>query len=85
MDSAISASSSGPGASSISDHSSDGNVLTGFSGRDRRAGSSSRQIRATIVVSQPPRFSTSVEPARATRNHVSWMASSASSYEPSIR
>jgi hypothetical protein len=44
-----------------------------------------RQTRATIVVSQPPRFSTSLVPARLTRSQVSWTASSASASEPSIR
>jgi len=45
----------------------------------------SRQIRLTIVVSQPRMFSTSFAPVRLTRSHASWTASSASAIEPSIR
>jgi hypothetical protein len=44
-----------------------------------------RQMRATIVVSQPPRFSTSLVSARLARSQASWTASSASVSEPSIR
>ena len=44
-----------------------------------------RQTRATIVVNHPPRFSTSLAPARLTRSQASWTASSASVSEPSIR
>ena len=39
----------------------------------------------TTVVSQPPRFSTSLVSARPTRSHDSCRASSASLSEPSIR
>ena len=41
--------------------------------------------RATIVVSQPPKFSTALVSARLTRSHASWTASSASDNDPSIR
>ena len=41
--------------------------------------------RATIVVSQPPRFSTSSAPARLNRSQASCTASSASLAEPSTR
>jgi hypothetical protein len=41
--------------------------------------------RATIVVSQPPRFSTSSVPERLSRSQVSCTASSASLAEPSTR
>ena len=44
-----------------------------------------RHTRATTVVSQPPRFSTSLVSARLTRSQASWTASSASLTEPSIR
>ena len=44
-----------------------------------------RQTRATIVVNHPPRFSTSLAPARLRRSQASWTASSASVSEPSIR
>jgi hypothetical protein len=41
--------------------------------------------RATTVVNQPPRFSTSSASTPLRRTHVSWTASSASLREPSIR
>jgi hypothetical protein len=44
-----------------------------------------RHCRETIVVSQPPTFSTSSPDARDTRNQDSCTASSASANEPSIR
>jgi hypothetical protein len=44
-----------------------------------------RQTRATIVVSQPPRFSTVLVSAPLARSHVSWTASSASLGDPSMR
>jgi hypothetical protein len=44
-----------------------------------------RHTRATIVVSQPRRFSMPPLSARLTRSQVSWTASSASLSEPSIR
>ena len=44
-----------------------------------------RQMRATMVVSQPPRFSTWLASARLTRSQVSCMASSASVRDPSMR
>ena len=44
-----------------------------------------RQTRATMVVSQALRFSTSSAPDRLSRTQASWMASSASVSEPSIR
>jgi hypothetical protein len=44
-----------------------------------------RQIRATTVVSQPPRFSISPASARLRRSQASCTASSASLIEPSIR
>ena len=47
--------------------------------------SMSRQTRATTVVSQPPRFSTSLVSARLSRSQASCTASSASLAEPSIR
>ena len=37
-----------------------------------------RHTRATTVVSQPPRFSTSPVSVRLSRSHASWTASSAS-------
>jgi hypothetical protein len=55
----------------------------------RAAASSARSTmsdtRATIVVSQPPRFSTPPAPARLTRSQASCAASSASLAEPSTR
>lgn len=45
----------------------------------------SRDTRATTVVSQPPRLSTSLVSARLTRSHDSCTASSASASEPSMR
>jgi hypothetical protein len=44
-----------------------------------------RQTRATTVVSQPPRFSTSLVSERLSRSQASWTASSASLTEPSMR
>ena len=58
---------------------------TGSSRRDRRERSRSRHTRATIVVSQPPMFSTPSAPERLRRSQASCMASSASAAEPSIR
>jgi hypothetical protein len=43
------------------------------------------ETRATTVVSQPSRFSTSLVSARLRRSQASWTASSASLSEPSIR
>jgi hypothetical protein len=43
------------------------------------------EMRATTVVSQPPRFSTSRVSVRLRRSHASWTASSASLSDPSIR
>jgi hypothetical protein len=45
----------------------------------------SRQTRATMVVSQPPRFWTPLASARLTLSQASCTASSASCSEPSIR
>jgi hypothetical protein len=45
----------------------------------------SRHTRATTVVIQPPRFSTSPVPDRLRRSQASWTASSASLSEPSMR
>ncbi|NYJ14369.1 hypothetical protein GGI64_005461 [Rhizobium leguminosarum] len=50
-----------------------------------RARSMSRQMRATTVVSQPPRLPMSVVSARLSRSQASWTASSASLREPSMR
>jgi hypothetical protein len=50
--------------------------------RDR---SMSTQSRAVTVVSQPPKFSTSLASDRLSRSHDSCTASSASLTEPSIR
>jgi hypothetical protein len=58
---------------------------TGSSRRDMRDWSMFRDTRATIVVSQPPRFSTSPAPARLNRSQASCTASSASLAEPSTR
>jgi hypothetical protein len=44
-----------------------------------------RQVLVTMVVSQPPRLTTSSAPAALNRIHASCTASSASSNEPSIR
>jgi hypothetical protein len=44
-----------------------------------------RHTRATTVVSQPARFSTSLVSVRLSRIQASWTASSASLSEPSIR
>jgi hypothetical protein len=57
----------------------------GSSRRDVRERNMSRDTRATIVVSHPPRFSTPLLSARLSRNQASWTASSASLSEPSIR
>jgi hypothetical protein len=57
----------------------------GSSRRDARERSMFRLTRATIVVSQPPRLSTPLVPARLARSQASWTASSASLSEPSIR
>ena len=59
--------------------------VEGFLAPTLRDRSMFRQTRATIVVSHPPRFSTSLAPARLTRSQASWTASSASVSEPSIR
>jgi len=45
----------------------------------------SRQMRATTVVSHPPRFSTPLVSERLRCSQASWTASSASLSEPSIR
>jgi hypothetical protein len=55
------------------------------SGRAARARSAFRQTRVTMVVSQPPRLTTSSAPAALNLTHASCTASSASSSEPSIR
>ena len=57
----------------------------GSSRRDLRARSASRQMRATTVVSQPPRLSIAASSERASRSHASCTASSASGVEPSMR
>ncbi len=49
------------------------------------SGACSAATRATIVVSQAARLSTSRAPARLTPSHASWTASSASASEPSNR
>jgi hypothetical protein len=53
--------------------------------RERRERKMSRQIRATTVVSQPPRLATSLVLELFSRSHVSCTASSASLVEPSMR
>lgn len=58
---------------------------SGYSRRVVRERSMFRQILLTIVVSQPPMFSTSPVPERLSRSQASWRASSASLCEPSIR
>ena len=57
----------------------------GSSRRRVRERSMFSDTRATIVVSQPPRFSTSSAPERLTRSQASCTASSASLGEPSTR
>jgi hypothetical protein len=57
----------------------------GSSRRRVRERSMFSDTRATIVVSQPPRFSTPPAPARLSRSQVSCTASSASLAEPSMR
>ena len=54
-------------------------------GRTLRERSMFSETRATTVVSQPPRFSTSLVSVRLSRSQASWTASSASLSEPSIR
>ena len=58
---------------------------TGSSFRCRRDRSMFSDTLATTVVSQPPRFCTSLVSAPVSRSHVSWTASSASETEPSSR
>src|SRR5438445_1229810 len=58
---------------------------SGSSRRAVRERSMSKHSRATIVVSHPPRFSTSLGSERLTRSQASCTASSASLPEPSIR
>ena len=58
---------------------------SGSSRLDLRERNMSRDTRATIVVSHPPRFSTPLVSQRCSRSQVSWTASSASLSEPSIR
>jgi hypothetical protein len=60
-------------------------MSNGCSRRRLRDRSMFKQIRATIVVSQPPKLSIPSPPERLTRSHASWTASSASVSEPSIR
>jgi hypothetical protein len=60
-------------------------TASGSSCRRLRERSMFRHTRATTVVSQPPRFSTSAAPARLSRTQASCTASSASASEPSIR
>jgi hypothetical protein len=57
----------------------------GSSARDLRERSMLSEIRATTVVSQPPRFSSSRASVRLSLSHASCTASSASLNEPSIR
>ena len=57
----------------------------GSSRRSVRERSMFSDTRATIVVSQPPRFSTPPTPVRLSRSQVSCTASSASADEPSMR
>src|SRR5260221_10117747 len=82
-ESASTACSSGP--SSTRTIGSGVNSSSACSRRARRTRSSSRQTRATPVVSQPPRFATASASERPRRNHASCTASSASVREPSIR
>lgn len=58
---------------------------SGSSRREVRERSMSRHVRPTTVVSQAPRFFTSLTSVRLSLNHASWTASSASASEPSIR
>jgi hypothetical protein len=44
-----------------------------------------REIRATTVVSQPPRFATAPASERPSRSQDSWTASSASLCDPRMR
>jgi hypothetical protein len=46
-------------------------IPTGYSRRDLRDRSMSRQILATTVVSQPPRFSTALASVRLSRSQAS--------------
>ncbi|GAA5207256.1 hypothetical protein GCM10023323_22040 [Streptomyces thinghirensis] len=57
----------------------------GSSPRRFRARSMSRHTRPTTVVSQPPRLSIRRSSEPDNRSHVSWIASSASAREPSMR
>jgi len=57
----------------------------GFSRRSLRDCSMFSETRATMVVSQPPRFSTSPAPERLNRSQASCTASSASLADPSTR
>ncbi|GAB4002960.1 hypothetical protein GCM10029992_42810 [Glycomyces albus] len=59
--------------------------VEGVSRRDRRDSSMVRHTREITVVSQARRFRTSPVSVRAKRIQVSWMASSASPTDPSIR
>ncbi len=60
-------------------------VSNASSRRFSRARSRFRHTRPTTVVSQPPRFWTSLVSVRSRRSQASWTASSASLAEPSIR
>jgi hypothetical protein len=80
-ESASTASSSGPTSPVPGGHSSP----AGSSGRLRRARSMFSASRPVTVVSQPPRFATSLTSVLVRRSQVSWTASSASVIEPSSR
>jgi hypothetical protein len=85
IESASITSSSGPVPASLVSACLGVSGSQGSSGRDRRACKMLRQTRETTVVSQLPRFSTSLVSERLNRSHASWTASSASAGEPSIR
>ena len=84
-ESARSASSSGPAAPSRLTMGSGTSAPTGSSRRRPRERSWLRHTRPTTVVSQPPRFSTSLVSARLSLSQVSCTASSAAAADPSMR
>ena len=84
-ESASSASCSGVGPSAGLSTGSGTHGPARLSGLAALARSAFRQTLVTIVVSQPPRFSTPPAPAAANLTHASCTASSASSSDPSIR
>ena len=84
-ESANTASYSGSVMSTVAGTSSPVSSPPGSSRLAERERSMSRHTRDTTVVSQPPRFWTSLTSVRCSRNHASCTASSASLAEPSMR